>query len=149
MRSAGKIVTEHGLRIQTIAGSWVMDVSLLQAINAFLLSPILCSFYLHKYQLLSFEYVSPNAFLWASVFKFLIFTSDLERDLSIWKPITFFQQDCLMNILPLPINTALIFSKVPVEIKLSAFAYSANAPEDPYFWQTPFHNATYQSNLIE
>ena len=45
--------TEHGLRIQKIIGSWVMDVSLPQAVTTFLLFPILPSFQLHKYQLLS------------------------------------------------------------------------------------------------
>lgn len=59
--STGKNVTngytEHGLRMQENIGSWVTDASLLQAVTAFILFPILPSFQLHKYQLL-FRYYS-------------------------------------------------------------------------------------------
>lgn len=78
-----------------------------------------CSFHLPKYQLLSYQYVSSNIFLWTLYFKFLISTSDLARDLSIWMPVTCFQQDCLINLLLLPINTVLIFSKVCVAMQMS------------------------------
>jgi len=55
--STGKNVTnyytDYGFRIQEIIGSWAMDVSLPQAVTTFLHFPVLSSFQIHKYQLLS------------------------------------------------------------------------------------------------